>query len=198
MYGQVRLAAAIVATIGGGLLFGAWQGRGAKPPADQLAQFTREGALVRPAGWEAWVMVGASTGLSYNDPQPGAAASQGPGMFHNVYMQPWAYRELERTGAFPEGTMFVLSFYEPSRKATPARAGWYEGEPIPGIEVHLKKAGVDSTGWGFYGFGDSTAAAPRIPSQASCYSCHAKEAAHDQVFTQFYPPVRARLARSTP
>ena len=35
--------------------------------------------------------------------------------------------------------MFVLSFYEASRKATPARAGFYEGDRIPGIEVHLKR-----------------------------------------------------------
>jgi cytochrome P460 len=186
------------------LLLGAWalQARQGtqRPPRDQVPRFTQDGALIRPEGWEAWVMVGASTGLSYNDPPPPSATSapQGPGMFHNVYMQPWAYRELVRTGAFPEGTMFVLAFYEPSRKATPARAGFFEGEQDPGIEIHLKKAGVDSTGWGFYGFGDSTRTAARIPSVASCYSCHAREAAHDQVFTQFYPPLRARLGRSAP
>ena len=139
-------------------------------------------------------MVGASTGLSYNEPQTGAAAS-GPGMFHNVYMQPWAYREFLRSAVFPEGTTFVLAFYEPSQKATPARGGFYEGDELASFEVHLKKAGVDSSGWGFYGFGDSTAAADRIPSVASCYSCHTKEAARDNVFTQFYPRLRMRLAQ---
>jgi len=49
-------------------------------------------------------------------------------MFHNVYVQPWAYREFVRTGGFPERTMFVLSFYEASRKSAPARAGFYEGD----------------------------------------------------------------------
>lgn len=165
-----------------------------KIPADQVARFTNAGRLLRPTGWDAWVMVGASTGLSYSEPQPGAAAS-GPGMFHNVYMQPWAYREVLRTGVFPEGTMFVLAFYAPSRKATPARAGFYEGDEDPGFEVHVKKAGVDSSGWGFYGFGDTTSAAQRVPSAVACYSCHAKEAAHDNVFTQFYPRLRARFAR---
>jgi hypothetical protein len=104
------------------------------PPADQLPHFAKDGALLPPQGWEAWVMVGSSTGLSYN---AGAAPAAGaaPGMFHNVYMQPWAYREFLKTGAFPQQTMFVLSFYEPSRKSTPARAGFYEGDRLPGFEV---------------------------------------------------------------
>lgn len=162
--------------------------------AGQAPQFTADGKLLRPQGWDAWVMVGASTGLSYNAPQAGTA-SQGPGMFHNVYMQPWAYREFMRTGAFPEGTMMVLSFYEPSQKSTPARAGFYEGDQMAGIEVHIKKAGIDSTGWAFFGFGDTTTASTRLPSSLACYTCHAKEAAHDNVFTQFYPFLRARLAQ---
>src|SRR2546428_59101 len=112
-------------------------------------------------------------------------------------VQPWAYREFIRTGAFPERTMFVLSFYEASRKSAPARAGFYEGDRMPGIEVHLKQKGIDKTGWGFFGFGDGAAPAMMIPGAAPCYSCHATEAAHDQVFTQFYPPLRERLARAS-
>lgn len=92
--------------------------------------------------------------------------------------------------------MFVLAFYQVSRKATPARAGFYEGDRSPGIEVHLKKEGIDKTGWGFFGFGDSATTAPMIPGAAGCYSCHATEAAHDNVFTQFYPPLRERLAQA--
>ncbi|HET7295607.1 MAG TPA: cytochrome P460 family protein [Gemmatimonadales bacterium] len=167
------------------------------PPADQLPHFAKDGALQPPQGWEAWVMVGSSTGLSYNDgagPAPGAA----PGMFHNVYMQPWAYRAFLKTGVFPDRTMFVLAFYEPSRKATPARAGFYEGERAPGFEVHLKQAGIDKSGWGFFGFAGGTATATLMPAAAPCYACHAKEAATDNVFTQFYPPLRERLARAAP
>ena len=141
-------------------------------------------------------MVGSSTGLSYNSAPPPAAGAA-PGMFHNVYVQPWAYREFVRTGAFPERTMFVLSFYEASRKSAPARTGFYEGDRMPGIEVHVKQRGIDKTGWGFFGFGDGAAPATMIPGAAPCYSCHASEAAHDQVFTQFYPPLRERLARAS-
>ncbi len=166
------------------------------PPEDQLPRFAPGGQLLTPVGWEAWVMVGSSTGLSYAAASPPAAGAA-PGMFHNVYVQPWAYREFVRTGAFPERTMFVLSFYEASRKSAPARAGFYEGDRMPGIEVHLKQRGIDKTGWGFFGFGDGATPATMIPGAAPCYSCHATEAAHDQVFTQFYPPLRERLARAS-
>jgi len=165
-----------------------------QPVAAQMPKFTSDGKLSYPTGWDTWVMVGSSTGLSYNKPQKEPVAGAAPGMFHNIYMQPWAYRSAKQNGVFPEGTMFVMSFYEASRKSNPARAGFYEGDQVPGIEVHLKKAGVDSSGWGFYGFGeDTTETATRVPSNAACYTCHRTEAAFDNAFVQFYPALRPRL-----
>jgi hypothetical protein len=64
--------------------------------------------------------------------EPAAAADRQMPRF--VYVQPWAYREFLDTGAFPHGTMFVLAFFEPSRKATPARAGFYEGDRLDDYE----------------------------------------------------------------
>jgi hypothetical protein len=167
------------------------------PPDDQLPHFTKDGSLSQPKDWETWVMVGSSTGLSYAAPGAAPVAGAAPGMFHNVYMQPWAYREFSRTGVFPERTMFVLSFYEASRKSAPAKAGFYEGDRVPGIEIHLKQKGIDRTGWAFFGFGDTASVGAKLPGSASCYSCHAAEAAHDNVFTQFYPPIRERLATTS-
>ena len=59
-----------VAGFAGALALLAWSGpvqSDADPPADQLPHFAKNGALEPPQGWEAWVMVGSSTGLSYND-----------------------------------------------------------------------------------------------------------------------------------
>jgi len=165
-----------------------------RPPADEVARFTPEGRLIRPKGFEEWVMVGASTGLSYAQPQTPPAAGAAPGMFHNIYLQRWAYRHAMRTGAIPEGAMFVMTFYAPSRKSNPARSGFYEGDRIEGLEVHLKRAGVDSTGWGFYGFNsDTTSSSAKLPGALACYSCHKTEAAFDNAFVQFYPALRGRL-----
>jgi len=48
--------------------------------------------------------------------------------------------------------------------------------------------------WNQLGFSDTASLGGKLPPSASCYSCHATEAAHDNVFTQFYPFVRGRLA----
>ena len=44
-------------------------------PAAQLPRFTPEGRLLRPEGWEGWVLAGTSMGLTYNEP----AAAPAPG-----------------------------------------------------------------------------------------------------------------------
>src|SRR5262245_22953012 len=164
-----------------------------QPPKDEMPQFTSDGRRIRPNGYEEWVMVGASTGLSYAQPQQPRPADAAPGMFHNIYLQRWAYRHVMKNGSYPDGAMFVMTFYEPSRKSNPARSGFYEGDRIPGFEVHLKRAGVDSSGWAFYGFGDTTSSAAKMPGNLACYSCHKTEAAFDNTFAQFYPTLRARL-----
>lgn len=171
---------------------GAAEPGAAGPPADMLPRFTEEGALLRPEGWEAWVLAGTSMGLTYNEPARSPAPGEPPGRFLNVYVQPWAYERFLETGAFAEGTMFILAGAEPVRKADPARGGFYQGE-LSLLEVHLKKEGVHESGWGFYGFGGGDAAEARlIPGEASCYSCHRDEAAFDHVFTQFYPSMHER------
>ena len=48
-------------------------------------------AAVARNRWEAWVMVGSSTGLSYNA-APAPAAGATPGMFHNRYGNGWRGR----------------------------------------------------------------------------------------------------------
>src|SRR6267378_6698352 len=93
----------VLAAVAAAMAFQTSQGR---PPADQTAQFTDNGRLIRPKGWETWVMVGASTGLSYADPQTPPVAGAAPGMFHNIYLQPWAYRYAIEHRAFPENAMF--------------------------------------------------------------------------------------------
>lgn len=164
------------------------------PPADQLPRFNEAGELIRPEDWQAWVMVGASIGLSYAEDGGFEPVMEGsaPGMFHNVYMQPWSYRHFRETGEFPEGTMFILAMYEASQNADPARGGWYEDDGFL-AEIHLKQEGLHESGWGFYGFGGGAESASMIPGEANCYSCHAEETALDNVFVQFYPALRDKL-----
>ena len=79
---------------------------GAAPMAGP--HYTAEGKLLLPEGYAVWPLAGASIGLSYSE----GARSEGPGMFHNVYLEPEAYRIYARTGEFPEKTMLVLAQYD--------------------------------------------------------------------------------------
>ena len=79
-------------------------------PARRHTMF--DGSLTQPKDWETWVMVGSSTGLSYAAPGAAPAAGAAPGMFHNVYIQPWAYRELPRYRSGPRQCVHaVLSIH---------------------------------------------------------------------------------------
>jgi hypothetical protein len=158
-------------------------------PEAQLPHFTADSQLLRPEDWQTWVMVGASLGLSYDSVRPAPVPGASSHTFHTIFMQPWAYRRVQATGQFPENTMFILSLADASRDADPARAGSYEGERRLG-EIHLKKSGLSSSGWVFYGFGRNAPSARMIPTGAACYQCHAANGDFDQVFTQFYPPLR--------
>ena len=161
-----------------------------------LPRFTPEGDLMRPEGWEGWVLAGTSMGLTYTEPASAPAPGEPPGRFLNVYIQPWAYERFMETGEFPEGTMFILAGSDPVRRTDPARGGFTQGSQSL-LEVHLKWRGLDETGWGFYGFGGGEETAGRIPGDAACYTCHRDEAAFDHAFVQFYPAIRERLGMTS-
>jgi len=57
--------------------------------------------LVRPEGYREWMFLGSSLGLSYlQDPNmPNAGAT----LYHDVYIEPRAYREFVQTGRFRRG-----------------------------------------------------------------------------------------------
>lgn len=155
--------------------------------AGDRPQFTPDGRLERPEGWRMWTLAGASLGLSYSE-------EVGPMQhFHRVYTQPWAYQHALESGEFADGTMFILEFHVAEDDADPARAGFYEGERFPMFEVHVKKAGIHESGWGFFNFADTTSVAEMVSPDANCYSCHATEADLDNVFIQFYPELRGRM-----
>src|SRR5262245_20819645 len=85
-------------------------------------RYTAEKNLVMPEGYRNWVFVGASIGLSYSED----ARGDGPGLFHHVYTQPEAYADYQRTGKFPEKTMFVMEVYQPEQKVSPNKHGYFE------------------------------------------------------------------------
>jgi hypothetical protein len=154
-----------------------------------LPRYTADGALERPSGFETWVSVGSSLGLGYSE----HASGQGPGEFHTVYMQPGAFAEYARTGRFPEKTMFILALHEPRRRESIAKEGWFQGDLVA-LEAAVKDRERFAEGWAYFDFGkgglDPTGRA--LPPE-SCHRCHVEHGADDNVFVQFYPPLRRLL-----
>jgi hypothetical protein len=152
-------------------------------PARTLPRYTVEGALIRPAEVERWILVGASLGLGYSD-----ATDKGPGMFHRVYLEPTAYDHYLRTGRFRDGTMLALSIRQPERRVPPSRVGWTEGG-MAALELAVKDPGRFPGGWAYFDFGREAATARALPA-SRCQACHDEHAANDNVFVQFYPTLR--------
>lgn len=155
-----------------------------------VPQYDSDGALLRPKDFHTWVFVGASIGLSYAK----NSDMSGPGMFHNVYTQPEAYREFLRTGKFPEKTIFIIDMYDSAQNVTIAKRGYTEGD-VMGMDVSVKDHERSPEGWAYFNFaydnGKFAEKAKAFPKD-SCFSCHSQHAASDNVFTQFYPVLRAR------
>ena len=149
-------------------------------------------SLIRPDGFERWVLAGASIGLGYSQPSGAdAAAGKVAGMFHNVYIEPSAYEHYVRTGKFREKTMMAMTLYEPGQKVHPSKQGFFEGEFVA-VEFSLKDTERFPGSWAYFNFGKGAkgSRAVAMPRQA-CQSCHVQNAADDNVFVQFYPTLRA-------
>jgi hypothetical protein len=156
-----------------------------------LPEYTAKGELILPKGFEKWVYVGspftpnALNGGKANFPE-----------FHNVYMQPWAYDEYQKTNVFPEGTIFLKELQltlpggNPDGSRTEASGRGYFPGHLNGADVTVKdtKRYANTGGWGFYNFHHSEPKAPTatLKSKEECGYCHMASAKKDDVWTQFY------------
>jgi len=160
------------------------------------ARFEGKDTLLRPEGYREWIFVGSSLGLSYKENPAGADKASGPqdlGLYHNVYINPTAYKEFATTGKFPEGTILVLELASAGIKREPRLQGSYQNEFVA-LEATVKDSKRFADGWAYFSFegsdGKSLAKAQPFPKNR-CWSCHQQKAATDNVFTQFYPVLRA-------
>ena len=165
-------------------------------PSPVMPRYDKERALILPADYRRWILAGTSLGLSYAE---GAPANP---MFHETLIEPTAYQHFVETGEFREGTMLVLIVHGVEEGSVPSRHGQYAAA-VHGVEMAVKDRNRMPAGWAYYAFGDAPragAATAQPNTSGSCYACHSKNAARDNVFMQFYsllsgaapPPPRAR------
>jgi Cytochrome P460 len=161
-------------------------------PAKPAAQFEGKDTLLRPEGYREWVFVGSSLGLRYEGGKKQPERLE----FKNVYIDPAAYRAYKETGAFPRGTVLVLETAAGEEKKEPGLRGSFQKE-LNGLSAAVKDKGRFPDGWAYFSFSDGPGKTKARPAKKSaCYDCHREKGAEDNVFTQFYPVLKAARARA--
>ncbi len=154
-------------------------------------KYTAGNHLIRPSGYREWMFVGSSLGMGYSEAAQGA--TDRPQQFHNVYIQPEAYRAYLATGKFPDKTMLVMEVITGGTNASINKQGKFEDKFV-GIETAVKDESKVAEKWAYYNFIASDGKAlPEAKAFAkdNCWSCHNQHAEVDNVFVQFYPVLRA-------
>lgn len=157
-----------------------------------FAKFDSKSELIKPTGYREWVFVGAP--LTPNDMNNGKAAFP---EFHNVYIDPASWAYWKKHGEFRDGTILAKELVSVGSKATFSGKGYFEGEFL-GLEAMVKdsKRFPNAAGnWAFFRFtnDDFKGLKPMAAAQPknNCAACHQPNAAHDSVFIQHYPVLRA-------
>ena len=157
-------------------------------------QWTTDGQLKLPQGFHSWIFLGSPlTPNGLNDGKAGFPE------FHNVYIQPEAYRVYRKTGAFPEGTILLKELqltqpgtYPDGSRVEASGRGYFPGK-ANGVDISVKdsKRFKDTNGWGFFNFGHHAppyAQSAVVQPKEACAGCHEANASN-MVFRQFYTPV---------
>ena len=177
------------------LMLAAWQVSAREEAAAgkvDVAKFTTTGLLQKPADLDQWVFLGASLGMGYN---AAAFDPKRPGQFQVVLMEPQAYRQFIAAGAYPDGAMFLLSFYDSEQKVSINRSGFVQRD-LDSFEIHLIDRQRPGEGHYFYPFGANDTEAVVLPPGNPCVTCHLKNGAFSGTFAQFYPAIRHRIPKA--
>jgi len=157
-------------------------------------QWTADGELVLPSGYHEWIFLGAP--LTPHGLNGGKA---GFPEYHNVYVQPEAYKAYRKTGEWPEGTILFKELQltrpgtSPDGSSIEVSGRGYFPAARNGVDISVKdsKRFKDTNGWGFFNFGhhappyaETAAAAPK----EACAGCHIANA-DNMVFSKFYAPI---------
>jgi Cytochrome P460 len=153
----------------------------------EVARFTADGSLQKPADLESWIFLGTSLGMGYN---PGSFNAAQPGQFQVVLMEPNAYRHFVKHRSYAPGTMFLLSFYDSDRQKRSINQSGFTQADLTNFEIHVVDPKYGKDGRAFYMFGANDTQGHAMPAGNGCVSCHNKHGAFDGTFAQFYPTLR--------
>lgn len=131
----------------------------AYPQIEYAPEFNAKGELVQPVDFRQWVFIGAP--LTPHGLNNGKANFP---EFHNVYVQPSAFKAYRATGKWPEGTMMVKELqlvdgpaeFPDGSRFEPSGRGYFPG-PVNGLDVSVKdsKRFAETKNWGYFNFNHS-------------------------------------------
>jgi hypothetical protein len=161
-------------------------------PESETPKYTADGQLIpfSPEVFREWIWVGEP--LTPNDLNDGEANFP---EFHDVYINPTAWREWKKSGTFPEGTVLIKELTSVGSKKAVSGNGYFQGE-FTGLEHAIKdtkRFPAEAKGWGYFSFGHKYPLKKQASLNpiASCAACHIANAQTDMVFTQYYPVLTA-------
>lgn len=169
----------------------------AYPDIDIPPVWASDGKLIQPKNFREMVFIGAPlTPHGLNDGKAGFPE------FHNVYVQPAAFKAYRATGKWPEGTMMVKELqlvddpvgeFPDGSRTLPSGRGYFPG-PVNGLDVAVKDSKLfsASNNWGYFNFNHSAPpylAEAAVKTVEECAGCHIANAHEDMVYVDLYKPI---------
>lgn len=151
-------------------------------PKSPALQYTPDGKLVFPKDYRTWIYLTSGMDMSYSD-NPGTPEHH---VFDNVFVNREAYEVFQKTGTWPDKSIFMLEIRGGQGRGSINKGGQYQGAIAMGREAHVKDARYKS-GWAFFPFGGGQDPSTALPQTSACNTCHEQHGAVDTTFVQFYP-----------
>lgn len=151
--------------------------------------YTADGKLVFPADYRTWVYLSSGMDMAYTDAPSGANQH----MFDNVFVNREAYESFQKTGTWPDKTIFMLEVRPAQGRGSINKSGNFQAPIVAGMEAHVKDTTRFKSGWAFFPFGSGKVeASSALPQDSACNTCHEQHGAVDTTFVQFYPTLMAK------
>ena len=181
MQPQIRIlcvagAVGLVTSLAGAM---ASQAQAPKP----AARYTADGKLEYPADYRTWIYLSSGMDMAYSE--QALAAANGRHVFDNVFVDRAAHAAFEKTGKWPDGTVFMLEIRRGATQGSINKAGQFQTDRLA-FEAHVKDSKRFKSGWAFFGF-RGEGPGNELPQTSDCNVCHQDHAAVDTTFVQFYP-----------
>jgi hypothetical protein len=152
------------------------------PPA--AARYTKDGKLEYPADYRSWIFLSSGVDMAYSEAAKAMSAG-GNHAFDNVFVDRAAYASFQKTGKWPDGSVFMLEVRRGTTQGSINKGGQFQTDRL-GYEAHVKDTKRFKSGWAFFGFRGEEPGR-ELPQTSDCNVCHQDHGAVDTTFVQFYP-----------